>query len=79
MQRCNNAIKKKNDLEYGLYYYKHTYRYADIKRQYDSIDMSKCNEYHRLKNVKFNWISLINNLFSLCGSMIYQKKFNYFI
>ena len=45
-------MRKKNELEYSLYYYKNTYRYDMIKKQYDSIDMSKCNEYHRLKNVK---------------------------
>lgn len=51
MQKCNASIRKKNELEYTMYYYQGSHHFNSLKKQYDSIDMTKCNEYHRLKNL----------------------------
>lgn len=51
-QKCNQAMQYKQDLEYKLAYYRHSNYYIKIKQELDNLDLSKCKEYYRLKNVK---------------------------
>ncbi len=44
-------MQYKNDLEYKIAYYRHSTYYTKLKHELDNIDISKCNEYYRLKNV----------------------------
>jgi len=41
----------KNDLEYKLSYYRNSGYYKQIKQELENLDLSKCREYYRLKNV----------------------------
>jgi len=50
-KKCNEIMQYKNDLEYKIAYYRHSTYYTKLKHELDNIDISKCNEYYRLKNV----------------------------
>jgi len=58
-QKCNQAMQYKNDLEYKISYYRHSNYYGKLKQELDNLDLSKCNEYYRLKNVKIQILFFI--------------------
>jgi len=47
------VIQYKKELEYKIAYYRHSNYYAKLKQDLQNLDTSKCNEYEKLKNVKF--------------------------
>jgi hypothetical protein len=58
-QKCNQAMQYKNDLEYKISYYRHSNYYGKLKQELDNLDLSKCKEYYRLKNVKIRILFFI--------------------